>query len=339
MQRKIGLGTNSTVANRLRLIGGNQVALGSIVVLVAVIALTLTTFLYLDPPNRKTFTFETTDASALSVGQDVRVAGVSVGTVSAVTIKSTTVAVTSEIEEDMFLGTESKINVRMLTPVGGYAITLIPLGTTPLGSSPIPVPHVTVPYSIGDVLQAAPTTTDNVDGGTVDANIDEVADALQHNSTSVGSLISGMNSIAGVMDRQRDQVQEVMDLAAEYLQTYNANREFVFDLIRQIDIVLSTYNNSRVGFNESYRLLGNVLLSVQPLMEFYLNHKDEVRSAVEQTRRTIEDFERTMGPALDNLQGLQQQLERWLTPEGLVELKGGTIAASDLCIPIAGRTC
>jgi phospholipid/cholesterol/gamma-HCH transport system substrate-binding protein len=327
------------VADRFRRLGKSEVTLGSAVVLVAVIALAVTTFLYLEPPARKSFRFETTDASSLSVGQDVRVAGVSVGKVTQMSIKPDTVVVTAEVEDSLLVGTESRIDVRMLTPVGGYAVTLIPLGTQSLGDSPLPSAQVTVPYSIGDVLQAAPHTTDNVDGETVDANINEVADALQHNSGSVGSLISGMNSIAGVMDRQRDQVQEIMGLASEYLESFNANREFVFDLISQINIVISTYNNSHVGFNESYRLLGNVLMSVQPFMGFYLDHKEEVRAAIEATQRTIAEFETTMGPAIDNLKGLQQQLEQWLTPEGLVEIGGGTLVASKLCIPIPGRTC
>lgn len=344
MQRSVEAETSPPTPPRLRFrwfrrLGGNEIALGSAVVLVAIVALAAATLLYLEPPNRRALRFETTDASALSVGQDVRVAGVSVGKVTKVSIKPETVAVTAEIADDMFVGSESRIEVRMLTPVGGYAITLVPLGDKTLDGTPIPTDQVTVPYSIGDVLQAAPNTTDHVNGETVDANIDEVAAALQHNSSSVGSVIGGMNSIAGVMDHQREQVQEVMDLAAEYLQSFNANREFVFDLIRQINIVISTYNNSHVGFNESYRLLGNVLMSVQPLMGYFLEHKDEVRTAIEQTQRTIEEFENTMGPAIDNLQGLQQRLEQWLTPAGLAELGGGTIVASQLCIPIAGRTC
>ncbi|NKY48417.1 MlaD family protein [Nocardia cerradoensis] len=323
----------------IRRIVASETLLGTVVVATAVVALGATTLFYTHPVGQRTVAFETTDAAALSTGQEVRVAGITVGKVTKVSFRPDTVLVEAQVSDDTFIGDDSHVEVRMLTPVGGYAVTVVPLGRTPLGSRVIPVDHVTVPYSIGDVLQAAPHVTDKVDGATVDANIDQVAQALQHNSTSVGSLISGMNSIAAVMDRQRSQIEQITGLASEYLKSFDTNRDFVFDLIRQIDIVVSTYNNAHVGFNEAYSLLGDVLMRVQPEMKFYLDHKDQVRAVVDQVKKSIESLDTTMGPAIDKLQGLRAQLEAWLTPQGLATVSGGTILASNVCIPLPGRTC
>ncbi|MGW5518251.1 MlaD family protein [Nocardia africana] len=323
----------------MRRIVASETLLGTVVVVTAVVALGATTLFYTHPVGQRTVAFETTDAAALSAGQEVRVAGITVGKVTKVSFRPDTVLVEAQVSDDTFIGDDSHVEVRMLTPVGGYAVTVVPLGRAPLGSRVIPADHVTVPYSIGDVLQAAPHVTDKVDGSTVDANIDQVAQALQHNSNSVGSLISGMNSIAAVMDRQRSQVEQITGLASEYLQSFDANRDFVFDLIRQIDVVVSTYNNAHVGFNEAYSLLGDVLMRVQPEMKFYLDHKDQVRAVVDQVKKSIESLDTTMGPAIDKLQDLRAQLEAWLTPQGLATVSGGTILASNVCIPLPGRTC
>jgi phospholipid/cholesterol/gamma-HCH transport system substrate-binding protein len=310
-----------------------------VVVLVAAVALTATTLLYMHPLARKTISFETTDASSLGVGEEVRVAGITVGKVTKLAIEPHAVRVDAEISDSTFVGADSRIDVRMLTPVGGYAVTLIPLGNASLGSAVIPVERVSVPYSIGDVLQAAPNVTDKVKGGTINANIDQVADALQHNSSSVGSLIAGMNSIATVMDQQRDQVRNVMNMAAQYLQTFNASRDFVFELIRQADIVLSTYNNTHAGFNEAYELLGDATYRLTPLENFYLEHEPQIRPMIENLRTAIADFQQKMGPAIDQLQQLRDRLAAWLTPNGLATIGSGTILASQICIPIPGRTC
>lgn len=323
----------------MRRIVASETLLGTVVVVTAVVALGATTLFYTHPVGQRTVAFETTDAAALTTGQEVRVAGITVGKVTKVSFRPDTVLVEAQVSDDTFIGDDSHVEVRMLTPVGGYAVTVVPLGRAPLGSRVIPADHVTVPYSIGDVLQAAPHVTDKVDGATVDANIDQVAQALQHNSTSVGSLISGMNSIAAVMDRQRSQVEQITGLASEYLKSFDANRYFVFDLIRQIDVVVSTYNNAHVGFNEAYSLLGDVLMRVQPEMKFYLDHKDQVRAVVDQVKKSIESLDTTMGPAIDKLQGMRAQLEAWLTPQGLATVSGGTILASNICIPLPGRTC
>lgn len=325
--------------NAARSLIGREVAFGAGVVLLVVVALTTTAVLYAHPAGQQSFSFRTDDASSIDLGQDVRVAGIGVGTVTDVSIEPESVLVTAEIDDEVPVGSDSRVEVRMLTPVGGYAITLVPLGDRPLGDAALPVEQVSVPYSIGDVLQAAPHTTDNIVGGTVDANLDEVARALQENPTSLASMISGLTSIARVMDHQRAQVRTIADLAAEYLRSFEADRDMVFELIREIDVVLSTYNTTHAGFNEAYRLLGNVLMTIQPFESFYLDHKTEVLAAVNHAKAVIDEFRTSMNPALDNLQSLRAQLAEWLTPEGLAAIKGGTLLTSDFCVPVPGRTC
>ncbi|MGA4790827.1 MlaD family protein [Nocardia sp. AB354] len=323
-------------ADRIR---GNHALLGSVVVTVAVVALVASAVLYVHPPGQKTISFETTDASSLSAGEDVRIAGISVGKVRKLEIGPSTVRAEVSIEDTIFIGADSRVEVRMLTPVGGYAVTVIPIGTRPLPRSGISADHVVVPYSIGDVLQAAPHVTDQLDGGKIDANIDQVADALQHNATSISSIISGMNSVAGVMDRQRGQVRKIMDTASEYLETFNGSREFVFELLREVEIVESTYSNTHEGFDRAYELIGDILHRTESVSRFYLEHKDELLAGVNRARQSIADFQQALGPALDNLKVLRQQLEAWLGPEGLKKVGGGTLLSSQVCIPIPGRSC
>ncbi|MGY4103760.1 MlaD family protein [Nocardia sp. R16R-3T] len=313
--------------------------LGSFVVLVAVIALGAAALLYVRPMNQKTIRFETTDASSINVGESVRVAGIDVGKISKVSIAPSTVQVEARVSDSTFVGSDSTVEVRMLTPVGGYAVTVVPAGTVPLGDKVIPVDHVNAPYSIGDVLQAVRHTTDQVKGGTIDANIDQVAQALQHNSSSVGSIIQGMNSIASVMDQQREQVRTITDLASEYLQSFNDSREWVFELLRKAEIVVTTYDNAHVGFNEAYQLLGDTMYRVTPVMKFILEHNPQIKPMIDNLRSSISDFQTSMGPAIAQLQSLRDRLAAWLGPDGLATLGGGTISASDICVPIPGRTC
>ncbi|MBH0118435.1 MCE family protein [Rhodococcus sp. CX] len=317
----------------------NDLRIGAGVAALVVLGLVAAAVLYTNPPGRKTISFETTDVSAISVGQDVRVAGVSVGKVSDMQLGDTSVRVTAEVEDDLEVGTDTRVEVRMLTPVGGYAVTLVPLGEVPLGDSTLPAAQVTVPYSIGDVLQAAPNVTDNVEAELIDANLAQVAEALNKNPGSVESVIAGMSAVARVMDHQRAQVHTVASLASEYLTTFNASRQMVFDLIREIDIVFATYNTTHAGFNEAYRLLGHVLMTVAPYEEYYLDHREEVAAGIAQIRGMIEQFNAEFGPSIDALAATRDQLANWLTPTGIAEIGGGTLMASDICVPVPGRQC
>nr|WP_031332917.1 MlaD family protein [Williamsia sp. D3] len=317
----------------------NDVVLGIGVVVVAVIVLTAFGLVYMRPPDQKTITFETTDASAITVGQDVRIAGISVGKVSDISIEPNTVRVAARVKDSTFVGDQTRVEVRMLTPVGGYAISLVPRGAEQASDALISTDRVSVPYSIGDVLQSAPTVTDEVDATQVQANLDQVADALNSNSTSLRSIVDGLDSITGVFERQRWQVDQIASLASEYLRTFEANRQFVFELITKIDTVVNTYLNNAAGFNYAYLLLGNVLSKLAPFGEFYLQNSDLVRTHVENLKTMVADIQQNLGPAIDNLQSLRGQMEQWLGPEGMKQFGGGKLWTSQLCVPIPGREC
>ncbi|WP_067862512.1 MlaD family protein [Nocardia shimofusensis] len=324
--------------DRAHAVWHNDVLLGTAVVGATLVVVAAFAGLYLRPPGQQTITFETTDASAIETGQDVRVAGISVGKVSDVSIGTGTVTVQARIDDIVRVGDQSRIEVRMLTPVGGYAVTLIPLGSRSERAATIPVERVAVPYSIGDVLQSSPSVTDEVDAATMNANLRQVAQALQGNSTSLGTIIDGMNAVTEVLDQQRSQIHQVAALAAEYLQTFNVNRGFVFELIGKIDTVLATYHNNSAGFNYAYELLGSALSRLQPLEAYYLEHSDEVDAHIRNLQGLVAELQQHLGPAIDNLAGLRAQLEQWLTPTGMAEFGGGVLTTS-LCIPIPGREC
>ncbi|AFR47226.1 MlaD family protein [Gordonia sp. KTR9] len=322
----------------IRRFTSNDGVLGVVVLVVVVALLGTLAIIYLRPPGQKTITFEVTDASAIETGQDIRVAGISIGKVSEVALQPDRVKVTARIDEETFVGDQTKMEVRMLTPVGGYAITMIPLGREEL-KSPIPAGRVTVPYSIGDVIQAVPSTTDTVDTTEVNANLDQVAGALDGNDTSLRSIVNGLESVTSVFDRQRGQVHQIAALASEYLQTFNGNREFVFELIRKIDMVVSTYHVNSAGFNYAYKLFANVLMKLAPFMRFYLNHSELVSTHVNQMKDTIIRVQQQLGPAIDGLVATRKKLAQWITPEGMRQVGGGTLWTENVCIPIPGRNC
>ena len=339
MQRTVNRRAAGAARNLFRCIRSRDECLGALVVAVAAVLLAGTAIVYLHPTGTKTIAFEMTDAASVRDGEDVRVAGVSVGKVIKVSLQPATVRAEARIADSTFVGDRSRIEVRMLTAVGGYYVAVTPAGAAPLGTAVIPADRVSVPYSIADVLQAVPRVTSAVSGGDIDANLEQLANGLTHNAQSVGSLITGLDSIAQVMDRQRDQVRTILDLAQEYLRTFNTGREFIFDLIQRIATLLATYTTYRDGFNVTYQLLGDVMIRLIPEEKFYLNHKQELLATVTRVRQAIQNLREQLGPTIDRLTAARSQLETWLTPQGMRDIGGGVVMAQNLCIPLPGRSC
>ncbi|PWD44241.1 mammalian cell entry protein [Gordonia paraffinivorans] len=324
--------------NRLHRFATHDGVIGATALLLVAAVLVALGVVYLRPPGQKSIEFEVTDASAIEPGQDIRVAGISVGKVEDLSLGTDRVTVTARVDEETFVGDQTRLEVRMLTPVGGYAITVIPMGREEL-RGPIPAERVSVPYSIGDVIQVVPDTTDTVDAGDVNANLDQVAKALGTNDTSLRSIVDGLESVTEVFGKQRGQVHQIAALASEYLQTFNGNREFVFELIRKIDQVVSAYHVSSAGFNYAYKLFANVLYKLSPFMRFYLGHSELVSQHVHQMKDTIVRLQQQLGPAIDGLVATRKRLAEWITPQGMKEIGGGALWTENVCIPIPGRNC
>ncbi|MFX0578482.1 MlaD family protein [Nocardia nepalensis] len=339
MQRlRIRMG-NRAAANVIRRIAGNDVALGTAVFGVVMAIVIATIVLYAHPLGRRAVSFETADAAALQGGEDVRVAGMSIGKVGKVVLGQDLVRITMQVRDDVFVGKDSRVEVRMLTPVGGYYVTIIPIGTSSLGNQVISSDHVSMPYSIADVLQEAPAVTDKVEGDTVHGDLAQVAAGLQHNPGSVASVISGLDSIAQIMAKQREQIRTTLDLASEYSGKFNESRDLIFQFLRDLNTVVATYNINRAGFNETYQLLGDTVLRLVPEEQYFLDHKQDLRAAVDQLKQAISNFQGSAGPTIDQLTALRDQITAWLGPDGIARLGGGQILASQICLPVPGQVC
>lgn len=315
--------------------GESDRLVGVAVVGVVLVVLATFAYLYAYPPSQKDLEFRTQDASVIGVGEAIRVAGIDVGKVTEVALGGDSVTVKARIDSSTFLGDHSRVEVRMLTPVGGYAISVISLGDTPLEGD-IPIDRVRVPYTIGDVLQSVPSVTDRVDAPTVHANLDQLSEALQGNSDSLRSMVNGLDSVAGVLDQQRDQVRTVADLASEYLQQLNQNRDFVFALIDKIDQVAMTYHINHAGFNRAFDLFGDWLARITPLMRFYLDHSPEIGQHVQYLRDLVARMQQSMGGAIDGLMALRARLLDAIGPGNSAVERNWT---STVCIPVPGQEC
>lgn len=294
--------------------------------------------LYLRPPGKKAITFEVTDAASIHTGEDVRIAGIVVGKVTAVTMQQDTVLVESRIDDSAFVGDQAAVDVRMLTPVGGYAVTLIPRGNDELTET-IPAARVTVPYSIGDVIQAAPRTTDEVHTPTWHSNIKQVAEALGNNSTSLRSIVGGLDSVTAVFAKQRDQVHQIAELASQYLNTFSTNKDFVFTLIKKLDSVVTSYHINSAGFNYAYRLFADVLYKAGPSFRTYLVNSQAYEPQIRSIMASIRTMEQQLEPTINGLIGMRDSLKSSLTPGSLRELSNGQLMLENLCIPLAGKEC
>jgi virulence factor Mce-like protein len=301
----------------------------------AIIALVIA-MVYISPPGQKTITFYTDDAAAIRPGDPVRIAGINVGKVQDLALESNQVRVRARVDSSAFVGDRSQVQVRMLTVVGGYYVSISPIGDTPLGAQPIPVERVTMPYSLMRTLADATKITDNVAPKPINESLNQVQQGLTGtNVDSVSAVIDAGNNVMSTVENQRGQVSAILKLSNEYLSDVNGYKEELKDLVRKISIIeqsLTLYSKGLAGAMTGF---GNILDGLSPIFIFYQNHRDKALTKIRDWLEKARMWSDRNGVIVRSLRLARTKIERVLGAQQAPP----ELLATDLCMPLPGSPC
>jgi phospholipid/cholesterol/gamma-HCH transport system substrate-binding protein len=311
-----------------------------IVTLALTLVITLVVaWVYVSPPRQQIVTFYTNDAASVSAGSTVRISGIVVGKVKDISIEPNQVRVRASVDRDAFVGDQSQVEVRMLTVVGGYYVTINSLGDAPLGSKPIPQERVTMPYSLIRTLADATKITDKVATRPLNDSLNELQHGLTGtNVDAVKKLLAAGNAITDVMERQRGQLTAILDLSNEYIHRLDANKSLLEYLISRVAILEQTLVLYGKGFGEALEGLGDIgKRALTPLGNFYMPRRDDFLARVKGILGEIQAIADRNGVVVRVLRRIRGRLEGTLAAQN-----NGTppeLFATDLCFPTEGNRC
>jgi len=315
----------------------NPMLLGvTALVMVAVLAVTAAA-VYVSPPTQRSVLFYTDDAASVRPGDDVRIAGITVGKVEDLAIEADQVKVRATVDKDAFVGDQSQIRVRMITVVGGYYVNLVSLGNKPLGQQPIPLQRVTMPYNLMKTLADSTKVTEHVDPKPIRESLDEIQAGLNGaNVDTLTSVIKAGDALTETIDRQRGQVSQILNLSDEYIESLANYRDKLKELVSNISILEQTLALYGKGFGSAMSGMGDIGDAfLVPFGKFWVNHREEfiqkVREWQDRVRRWVDDNSRLV----PRLRRIRDKIERVLDAQNARP----ELLATDLCIPMPGSPC
>ncbi|GAB5015255.1 hypothetical protein MAHJHV65_18720 [Mycobacterium avium subsp. hominissuis] len=312
--------------------------LGAITLVFVTLLAAVVGYVYVRPPNHRIISFYTDDAASIRPQDTVRIAGIVVGTVEDLSLESNHVRVRASVDKNAFVGDQSQVQVRMLTVVGGYYVTIIPLGTAPLGDRPIPKERVTTPYTLIQALTDTTKITENVASKPIMENIDQLQQGLRGtNVNSVASVLDAGNAITSTLEKQRGQITEILQLTDEYIDRLAKYRDRLQEYIRKIAIVEQALVLEGKAFADSILGIGAVLESLKPVVDLYYTHRQDF---IEKVRSLLGEFRtiasrnglivRLLGRVHDRMERALDRQNNFVRPE---------LLATDICIPVHGSPC
>lgn len=150
---------------------------------------------------------EFADAAGLNPENQVRVAGIKVGTVTDVELAGDRVLVTMEIENDSEIPDEAFAEIKLATLLGTKFVDIEAKGGPPFLSDgdTIPLERTAVPYEIYQASNQGTEVLEDLDGQALNDMLVELTRLTRVAKEEVGSALEGLNELGeGLNDRQDD---------------------------------------------------------------------------------------------------------------------------------------
>ncbi|MFF2557666.1 MlaD family protein [Nocardia sp. NPDC058058] len=291
--------------------------------------------LFVVPFGKHTYTAELSEAQSVKTGDDVRIAGISVGEVKSLELKPDRVVMRFTVNSDVFLGDQTSLDIRMLTIVGGHYVAVFPAGDKALGDKAIPPDRVRLPYSLAQTFQDAATPLAKIDGQTLNRNLAALGNSVDGAPDSLRTTLQTVSTYVDALDRQRTQVSNAVSVADEYVRMYDGAKTDLGRLMDNANLLVTVLADKHSEMAEALRLLSAVLDRLdgaQPQWDASL--KPKLNDAITQ----LEQLGTRFAPTLTAAQELQQKLSSLVVPDGGVTIDQSAQTVP-VCVPLPGKDC
>ena len=289
----------------------------------------------------RTYSAEMAQAGSVRTGDDVRLAGIPVGKVTALTLLPDRVRMEFTVAEDAFLGDQTTLDIRMLTFVGGYYLAVLPAGTKPLGAAVIPMERVIVPYNLTKAFQDAVEPVRRIDGSVFRQDLAALSTAIDKSPDAVRSTVRAAGDVVAILDEQNADISRALSIADEYLTALDANADVLADLVITLGTLEQIIQTNKVQVAESLYDLAVILQDLTPLGRAWDASIKERAQPLADAIPALEQLGGRLGALLDAVRAFEQRLLPLMPAGGgvSVDQSGATIQLPAVCVPLPGGGC
>lgn len=262
------------------------------------------------------------DVTGLLVGDNVKVAGVAVGKVTAIDVEQGRAIVAMEIREEHALPIDSSAAIRWRNLIGQRYVYLFP-GDAPVSlEDGATIAETTNVVDLGELFNRLGPIVASIDSGQVNDFLDSVTEALEGNEASVsetlddlavvvsglgerdeaiGRLIDNLEIVARTVADRDAQIETMLDNLAALSQTFSDNTALLETAILEIGAfntdLSSVLAANRAEIDGLLQSLDNTLLTVRSQLgplELTLDRLDENAAATFRSSRNGEFLNQTI---------------------------------------------
>ncbi|MCX6481499.1 MAG: MCE family protein [Mycobacterium sp.] len=231
-----------------------------------------------------------TEAGGLASGNDVKVSGVTVGTVSDVALEKGRVLVTFMVNGKVRLGADTTAHIRTGTLLGQRLLTLESSGQGTLRSSDvIPLSRTGAPYSLSDALSEFTANTRDTDTKALNQSLDTLSTTIDRLAPQLSPTFEGISRISKALNERNESLSGLLKSASQVTAILSERSQQVNTLILNANELLGVLEQRRYA-------IANLLANTSALSQ--------------QLSGLVADNEAELAPALEKLNSVTEMLQR-----------------------------
>jgi phospholipid/cholesterol/gamma-HCH transport system substrate-binding protein len=216
-----------------------------LIALLVLLAMNLSKFPFLHPTTR--YHAEFASADGIKAGDDVRIAGITVGSVSSVHVRGDHVDVTFRINKGLHIGGQSSASIEIATVLGQEFLQVTSAGPGALAAGgTIPLSHTTVPYTLLDALGKFGQTEAATDLPQLRTALDQLAAVLGGSAPKdITATLDGLATLTSTIASRQNELATLLTTAQQVTSTLNAHASDFVGLITDSDTFLQLLEQRR----------------------------------------------------------------------------------------------
>ncbi len=247
-----------------------------------------------------------TEAGGLASGNDVKVSGVTVGTVSDVALEKGRVLVTFMVNGKVRLGADTTAHIRTGTLLGQRLLTLESSGQGMLRSSDvIPLSRTGAPYSLSDALSEFTANTRDTDTKALNQSLDTLSTTIDRLAPQLSPTFDGISRISKALNERNESLSGLLKSASQVTAILSERSQQVNTLILNANELLGVLEQRRYAI---VNLLANTSALSQQLSGLVADNEAELAPALEKLNSVTEMLQRNndnIGKAMAGLAKFQ----------------------------------
>lgn len=236
-----------------------------------------------------TYSAEFSEAAGLEADDEVRVAGIKVGTVSDIELDGDRVVVSFKVK-DAWVGDRSRAAIKIKTLLGQKYLALEPDGAQVLDPDRrIPLERTTAPYDVLEAFRGLAETVDEIDTVQLAKSFEVIAQTFADTPEEVRGALTGLQSLSKTISSRDAELARLLSNTRQISRTLADRDAELVRLLTDGDLLLTEINNRRQAI--SALLTGTQTLS-------------------RELQGLIADNEAQLAPVLQSLDQLTAMLQR-----------------------------